>query len=61
MTYAVMRVLTAAIRFDAISLLDLGAFGAGLTLVMAATMLAAYVPARRATRVDPFQTLRSDA
>lgn len=56
-----MKVLNAAIRFNAISLLDMGAFAAGLVLVMAATLLAAYQPARRATRVDPSQTLRSDA
>jgi len=58
--FAVMQGLTAAIPFRAISLLDVRPFGAGLALVMAATMLAAYEPARRATRVDPSETLRSD-
>jgi predicted permease len=60
-TFAVMKVLSAAIHLERISLLDIAAFGAGLALVMAATVLAAYQPARRATRVDPSQTLRSDA
>jgi predicted permease len=60
-TFAVMKVLNNAIRFDAISLLDLGSFAAGLVVVMTATIIAAYQPARRATRVDPSQTLRTDA
>jgi ABC-type antimicrobial peptide transport system permease subunit len=60
-TFAVMKVLNNAIRLEAISLLDAVAFAAGLALVIAATLLAAYQPARRATRIDPFQILRTDA
>jgi ABC-type lipoprotein release transport system permease subunit len=60
-TCAVMTMLNAAIHLAAISFLDLGAFAGGLALVMAATALAAYHPARRAAHIDPFQTLRSDA
>ena len=59
--FAAMNVLNAAIPLNTISLLDLGAFAAGIVVVIAATALAAYQPARRATRVDPSQTLRSDA
>jgi hypothetical protein len=58
--FAVMQMLHAAIPLSAISFVDLGAFAAGLVLIVAATMLAAYRPARRATRVDPAQTLRAD-
>jgi ABC-type lipoprotein release transport system permease subunit len=39
---------------------DIGAFAVGLALVTAATALAAYAPARRATRVDPSETLRAE-
>ena len=51
--FGVMKVLSSAIRLEAVSLLDFQAFAGGLGLVMAATALAAYYPAKRATRVDP--------
>ena len=35
-------------------------FGAGATLLLATTALAAWVPARRASRADPARTLRED-
>ena len=54
-------VLDAAIHLDTISLLDIGAFAAGVVLVLVATLLAAYQPARRATRINPSETLRADA
>ncbi len=60
-TFAAMKLLGTAVRLETISLVDLGAFAAGLALVLAATLLAAYQPARRATRIDPAQTLRADA
>jgi ABC-type antimicrobial peptide transport system permease subunit len=59
-TFAALTLLNAAIQLHAISLLDAGAFAAGLVVVLAATALAAYQPARRAIRVDPSETLRSD-
>jgi hypothetical protein len=59
--FAAFKVLNSAIRLQAISLLDVGAFAAGLAVVLAMTALAAYQPARRAARVDPCETLRADA
>ena len=60
-TFAVLTMLNSVIQLAAISMVDVGAFGAGLTLVFAATVIAAYQPARSATRVDPAETLRADA
>jgi predicted permease len=59
-TFAVLTLLNATIQLQAISLLDARGFAAGLVVVLAATVLAAYAPARRATRVDPSEMLRSD-
>jgi ABC-type lipoprotein release transport system permease subunit len=44
-----------------VSWLDGVAFVAGLAMVVAATGVAAYHPARRAARIDPALTLRVDA
>jgi hypothetical protein len=52
--------LSAAIRLQQISVLDHIAFEGGLLLVLAATALATYHPARRAARVDPVETLRAE-
>jgi len=60
-TFLVLTTLNAAMRLATVSLVDAGAFAAGLLLIVIATMLAAYQPARRATRIDPSQTLRADA
>jgi ABC-type antimicrobial peptide transport system permease subunit len=56
----VMKVLSAVIELETVSLFDLAAFAGGLGLVMAATAVATYYPARRATRIDPAQTLRAE-
>ena len=60
-SFGVLKTLSAVITLKTVSLLDVLAFGGGLALVMAATAVAAYHPARRATRVDPAETLRADA
>jgi len=56
----VMKVLSNLITLQNVSVLDAGAFAASLALVALATALAAYAPARRATRLDPSETLRAE-
>ena len=58
--YAALALLNSAIQLETVSLLDLVSFGGGLVLVASAAALAAYQPARRATRVNPSLTLRTD-
>jgi predicted permease len=57
---AAMKALSAAITLRAVTLVDISAFAAGVALVLTATAVAAYQPARRATRIDPSSTLRAD-
>jgi putative ABC transport system permease protein len=59
--FAALRFLSSVVRLKEVSLLDVAPFAAALVLVLAATALAAYQPARRATRVDPAETLRAEA
>ena len=56
-----MQLLSAAIRLQNVTIVDAVAFAAGLAVVLAATAIAAYHPARRATRVNPAETLRAEA
>jgi predicted permease len=59
--FSAMKALSAAIQLHRVSLLDVVPFAGALALVLAATALAALQPARRATRVDPAETLRAEA
>ena len=59
--FSVMTALNSAIHMRNVSVVDAGAFAAAVLLVSAAAALAAYVPARRATRINPSQALRADA
>jgi hypothetical protein len=61
LAFAVMKALSIAIHMRNVSIVDAGAFAAAVLLVSAAAALAAYVPARRATRINPSQALRADA
>jgi len=51
--------LLSSLLFDVRST-DPGTFGATVALLLAAAVMAAYLPARRATRVDPMAALRAE-
>jgi ABC-type antimicrobial peptide transport system permease subunit len=59
--FAALATLNSLIQLEQISLLDARAFAGAVALVLAATAVAAYGPARRAARIDPAETLRADA
>jgi ABC-type antimicrobial peptide transport system permease subunit len=59
--FASLKALSSAVPLQTLSFLDATAFAAGVTLIVGAAALAVYHPARRATRIDPSQALRSDA
>ena len=58
MALGVSRFLASHLVF--INTFDLLAYGAGMVLVVAAALGAAYFPSRRAARIDPLTTLRYD-
>ncbi len=60
MTLAALATLRAFIRLENVSILDPGAFAAGVALVVAAAAFATYVPAREASQIDPAETLRAE-
>jgi putative ABC transport system permease protein len=60
-SFSVMTLLSAAVPLRGIEFVDASAFAAGMAIVVAAALLAAYGPARRATRIDPSITLRADS
>jgi predicted permease len=60
-SFSVMTLLSAAVPLRGIAFVDASAFAAGMAIVVAAAVLAAYGPARRATRIDPSITLRADS
>jgi putative ABC transport system permease protein len=59
-SFSALGVLSAIIPLENVSVLDAGAFGAGIVIVGLAAGLAAYFPSRKATQVDPSHALRAD-
>ncbi len=58
--FVALSLLSTAIRLREISVVDGAAFAVAVGVVLVATVLAAYHPARQATRVDPSQALRAE-
>ena len=58
--FVIMKILSGVIRLEKVSILDPGAFTAGVVLVAAAVALASYGPARNSTRIDPAVMLKRD-
>ena len=58
--FVAMKILSSVIEMRNVSVLDAGAFAVATGVVAAAAALAAYIPARRATRIIPAQALRAD-
>ena len=56
-----MKALSSVITLKEVSLLDLAPFVVAAAVALGATALAAWQPARRATRVDPSETRRAEA
>jgi len=61
LAFAAMKALSSVIHMRNVSIVDGGAFAAAVAFVSAAAALAAYLPARRATRINPSEALRADS
>ena len=57
---AMLTVLRALMPFPAMSRFDITPYAAAVPAMLAVTLLAAYIPARRAARIDPLRTLRTE-
>jgi predicted permease len=57
---AMLGVLRALMPFPAMSRFDITPYATAVPALLAVTFLAAYIPARRAARIDPLTTLRSE-
>ena len=58
LSFSVLGALRAMIDMKNVSLLDPIAFAAGIVVIATAAAAAAYVPSKRATRIDPSEALR---
>jgi ABC-type antimicrobial peptide transport system permease subunit len=59
LSFSVLAVLAGVVPLKNVSVLDAPAFVVATAILAAAAAAAAYVPSRRATRVDPSRVLRS--
>ena len=59
--FVALKALASVVRLREITFVDPLSFVAAVAIVAGAAALAAYQPSRRATRVNPAETLRSEA
>ena len=60
LSFSALALLRAAIDLKNVSILDPAAFAAATAILMLAGAVAAYLPSRRATRIEPWSVLRSE-
>ena len=60
LSFAALALLRAAIDLKNVSILDPAAFAAATAILLLAGAVAAYLPSRRATRIEPWSVLRSE-
>jgi len=58
--FTVMKLLSTVVHLDNVSVVDLLFFKMSIVLIVSAVFLAAYGPARKASRVDPSTMLRAE-
>jgi predicted permease len=60
LAFTIVKVLSTLIRLDNVSVIDPGAFIAGIVLTILAVAIASYGPTRRALHINPSSMLRAD-
>jgi putative ABC transport system permease protein len=60
LSFSVLALLRAAVDLKNVSILDPAAFAAAAAILLLAGAIAAYLPSRRATRIEPWSVLRSE-
>ena len=61
LAFAALTALASVVTLREVTMIDPLSFAAAAAIVAAASALAAWYPSRRATRVDPAETLRAEA
>ena len=60
LSFSALALLRATIDLKNVSILDPAAFAAATAMLLLAGAVAAYLPSRRATRIEPWSVLRSE-
>ena len=60
LSFSALALLRAVVEMKNVSILDPGAFMAAMAILLLAGAAAAYLPSRRATRIEPWKVLRGE-